>query len=190
MHPIELLNTMKTLLNFDDDDVSRLQTMGSILIPYASDMAQRFYASLEQFEECKQIILEQPDRREKLYHTLISWYTQIYSGNYEQQYAERRWIIGLVHVKLWIPPHFVVGAMENVYLFSANKLKHHQQDLPEDMLLYIQSLSKMLRIDLAFIEQSYAESVNKAMAHEIGANEALLRRVVESGATTLLNEIR
>lgn len=189
-HPIELLNTMKTLLDFNADDVTRLQAMGPLLIPHADEMAQRFYASIEQFDECRQIISDPPGRRQNLYHTLTEWYAQIFSGNYDQQYAERRWIIGLVHVKVWIPPQYVVGAMENVYRFSAGKLSEQQQDLSGGLLPYIESLSKMLRIDLAFIEQSYAESANKAMALEIGANEALLRRVVETGAVFLLNEIR
>jgi len=189
-HPIELLNTMKTLLDFNADDVARLQTIGPLLIPHADEMAQRFYASLEKFDECQQIISEHPDRRQNLHRTLTQWYAQIFSGHYDQQYAERRWIIGLVHVKVWIPPRYVVGAMENVYLFSAHKLIEKRQDLSGDLLPYIQSLSKMLRIDLAFIEQSYAESANKAMALEIGANEALLRRVVETGAVFLLNEMR
>ena len=190
MHPTELLNTMKTLLDFNADDVTRLQAMGPLLIPHANEMAQRFYVSLEKFDECQQIISEHPDRHQNLHYTLTKWYTQIFSGNYDQLYAERRWIIGLVHVKVWVPPYYVVGAMENVYLYSAHKLSEQRQALSEDLLLYIQSLSKMLRIDLAFIEQSYAESVNAAMALEIGANEALLRRVVETGAVLLLNEAR
>lgn len=189
-HPVELLNTMKTLLNFDEADVARLKTLGPVLIPHAAEMAEKFYATLEQFEECREIIAAHPERREKLRSTLTNWYAEIFSGDYGSEYAERRWIIGLVHVKVWIPPYYVVGAMETVYIFSARKLNEIETTFSGNELFYIESLSKMLRIDLAFIEQSYAQSINKAMALEIGTNEALLHRVVESGATLLLTEMR
>ena len=190
MHPVELLNTMKTLLNFDETDVAHLKTMGPLLTASSAEMAECFYTSLERIEECRQIIAAFPDRRAKLQGTLIGWYAGIFSGVYDEAYAAQRWVIGLVHVKVWIPPQYVVGAIETVYAFSAKKLKAQETALGGDAMPYVESLAKMLSIDLAFIEQSYAQSMNKALSQEIGTNEALLRRVVESGVSTLLKEIR
>lgn len=190
MHPVELLNTMKTLLSFDETDIARLKTLGPLLVPGANEMAACFYHSLEKIEECRQIIAAYPERRGKLHGTLTHWYAEIFSGQYDENYAAQRWIIGLVHVKVWIPPQYVVGAMETVYAFSAQKLKAHQDALGGDIQPYIESMSKMLSIDLAFIEQSYAQSMNRALSQEIGTNETLLHRAVSSGVSALLDEAR
>ncbi len=190
MHPVELLNTMKTLLDFNETDIARLKTIGPLLTASSAEMAECLYASLEKIEECRQIITAYPDRRAKLQGTLIGWYAGIFSGVYDEAYAAQRWIIGLVYVKVWIPPQYVVGAIETVYAFSAKKLKAQESALGGDSQPYIESLAKMLSIDLAFIEQSYAQSMNKALSQELGTNEALLHRVVESGVNTLLKEMR
>jgi hypothetical protein len=190
MIPEELLQTMKTLLEFNDKDTTNLKAMGPLLTPYAGAMAQLFYGALDRVPEAKAILDAEPERRNRLHATLDVWYKEIFSGNYGNAYAERRWIIGLVHVKVGIPPKFVVASVENVYLFSARKLSEVQDLLSSSLEENCISLSKLLRIDLAFIEQSYAQSTSRAMALEIGASEALFKRFASKGAEDLLAEAR
>lgn len=190
MVPEELLQTMKTLLNFNDQDVANLKAMGPLLIPHATEMTQVFYEALSRSPEAKAILDGDSGRRERLHSTLDAWYKEIFAGSYGDAYAQRRWIIGLVHVKIGIPPKFVVGSMKNVYVFSARKLGEMQGQLTGTLHDNCISLSKTLGIDLAFIEQSYAQSTSRAMALEIGASEALFKRFASKGAEDLLAEAR
>jgi len=190
MVPEELLQTMKTLLEFNDKDVATLKALGPLLIPHSEEMSKVFYGSLDRIPESKAILDAEPDRRNRLHSTLDTWYKEIFSGDYGDAYADRRWIIGLVHVKLGIPPKFVVGSIENVYIFSVHKLDNVESQLTSSLEETCLSLSKLLRIDLAFIEQSYAQSTSRAMALEIGASESLFKRFASKGAEDLLTEAR
>lgn len=190
MVPEELLQTMKTLLDFNEKDVANLKAMGPLLTPHTAAMAQIFYDALDRIPESKAILDGDPGRRDRLHTTLDAWYREIFAGDYGNAYAQRRWIIGLVHVKIGIPPKFVVASIKNVYVFSARKLGEIQSQLTGTLHDNCISLSKMLGTDLAFIEQSYAQSTSRAMAIEIGASESLFKRFASKGAEDLLTEAR
>ena len=190
MQPIELLKSMQQMLNFDETDSQRLVEIGPVLLPHGSALAETFYAALDRMPETKAVLDESSDRRMRLHQTLIEWYTQIFSGQYDEAYANRRYIIGLVHVKVGIPPRFVVGLMENVYRFSARQLIGSHSQLNGPLGAYIDSLTKMLSIDLAFIEQSFAETSLRSMSLELGADERLFRRFMGRGVQDLLAEAR
>jgi hypothetical protein len=190
MQPLDLLKTVHTTLEFSDADKQRLMAMGKLLTPHTDAMADLFYQRLDANPASKAILDADPTRRGKLHKTLEEWYQQVFSGQYDDAYAQRRWIIGLVHVRLGIPPMFVVGSMENVYRFSARKLGEAAGQLTGSLEENVESLSKMLATDLAFIEQSYAESTLRAMASEMGANEQIFKRFMTKGATDLLEEAR
>jgi hypothetical protein len=190
MQPIELLKTMHTMLDFTAADSQRLMEIGKLLTPHANALAETFYAALDANPTSKAILDAEPDRRTRLHQTLNDWYAEIFSGKYDDAYAARRWIIGLVHVRLGIPPMFVVGSMENVYRFSARKLGESAGQLGGPLEGYVESLTKMLNTDLAFIEQSYAESTLHAMATEMGADDRIFRRFMSRGAGELLQEAR
>ncbi len=190
MQPVELLKTMCTMLDFSDADSKRLVEMGKLLIPHAAELAERFYAALDSNAESKAILDAEPERRARLNKTLSEWYEQMFSGQYDEAYAQRRWIIGLVHVRIGIPPMYVVGSMENVYRFSARKLGQMAGQLNGSLNDYVESLTKMLCTDLAFIEQSYAESTLRSMATEMGADARIFQRFMTRGAGELLEEAR
>lgn len=190
MNPIDLLHDMHQLLSFTAEDRRRLMELGPRLLPHSEGLANMFYSALDAIPASKAILDAEPGRRMKLHQTLVEWYTQIFSGQYDEAYAQRRWIIGLVHVRIGIPPMFVVASIENVYRFSARKLVELGGPPGEPIEAYIEALTKMLSTDLAFIEQSYAQSTIRAMANEMGTNEKLFQRFMHKGATELLQEAR
>lgn len=190
MKPLELLTAMQTMLDFNDGDRQRLVEMGKLLVNHSNGLADAFYAALDKHATSKAILDENPERRAKLHQTLADWYLSMFNGPYDDAYAQRRWIIGLVHVRLGIPPLFVVSSMENVYRFSARKLGEMAGQLGGPLETYIESLTKMLNTDLAFIEQSFAESTLRSMANEMGADERIFKRFMQRGAGELLEEAR
>jgi len=190
MQPIELLNITSTLIGFTDADRQRLVQLGPLLTPHAEALAEMFYAALDTSPISKAILDAEPDRRSRLHKTLVQWYAEVFSGTYDAAYAQRRWIIGLVHVRVGIPPMFVVGSIENVYRFSAQRIAEAAGQLSGALADYLDSLAKMLHIDLSFIEQCYAQSSLRAMSNEMGADEKLVQRFAAKGANELLEEAR
>lgn len=188
-NPVELLAIMKMFLGFDKNDVVRMEDLKSVLVPYTAEMVQKFYASLEQLEDCRKTIATRPEQRETLQNILVTWYAEIFSGNYGSEYAERRWNIVLMLLKDEIPFYCVIGAIGTVYLFSARKLNEDVVTFSGDVLPYVESLSKLLQIDLSFIEQAYEQSMSSAIMLDSGISQTMFHRIVESRFTFLLDEI-
>ena len=190
MQPIEILNTVQKLMDFNETDSKRLMQIGPLLTAFGEQLADMFYSALDTSPISKAILDAEPNRRIRLRLTLMEWFEQIFSGKYDAAYAQRRWIIGLVHVRIGIPPMFVVGSIENVYRFSAHKLVEMTERLNGPLHECLNALNKMLYIDLAFIEQCYAQSSLRAMSNEMGADANLVQRFASKGASELLDEAR
>lgn len=95
-------------------------------------------------------------------------------------YAERRWKIGLVHVRLGIGPQHVVPAMATVIYEVGKRLtKDSKSANLKD------ALGRMCMIDLAFIEQAYIEVSSSAVLRETGWSEGLFKRLIVSGAKAM-----
>ena len=190
MQPIEILNTLQKMIEFTEADSKRLMQVGPLLTSFSEQMADMFYYALDTTPASKAILDAESNRRIRLRLTLMDWFEQIFSGKYDEAYAQRRWIIGLVHVRIGLPPMFVVSSIENVYRFSAHKLVEMTDRLNGPLPECLNALNKMLYIDLAFIEQSYAESSLRAMSNEMGAEANLVQRFASKGASELLDEAR
>jgi hypothetical protein len=106
----------------------------------------------------------------------------MFSGidNWGNDYADRRWKIGLIHVRIGIGLQHVVPAMATVVREVSKKLEAEGKG---DKLSV--ALGKICMIDLAFIEQAYVEVSSNAVLKETGWTEGLFRRLIATGAGTL-----
>lgn len=82
----------------------------------APEMAEHFYAYLGRDEEMNAMLTATDGRMHRLRETFIEWFHEMFTGMDEwgKDYAERRWKIGLVHVRIGIGPQHVVPAMATV----------------------------------------------------------------------------
>lgn len=190
MQPIEILNTVQKMIAFTEADGLRLLQMGPLLTSFSEQMADMFYYALDTTPASKAILDAESNYRIRLRLTLMQWYEQIFSGQYDAAYAQRRWISGLVHARIGIPSVLVVSSIENVYRFSAHKLVEMAERLNAPLHECLNALNKMLCIELAFIEQSYAESSARALSNEMGLDVNLIQHLASRGATELLEEAR
>lgn len=158
MLPYELLKAMQSQVDFNETDQKRLQEIGLWLLPYSVGLAKTFYAPFDKCPVNKALLDSLPGRRTKLRLLVGDWYTGVFNGPYDMAYAQRRWIMGVVHFRLNIPLVLMVNAIESVYRCSARQVGESAPWLKGPVIGYIVSLTKMLNIDLAFVGQSYAES--------------------------------
>jgi hypothetical protein len=97
-----------------------------------------------------------------------------------KDYAERRWNIGLVHVRIGIGPQHVVPAMATVIREAGHRAKKDGKS--EEIK---DALGRICMIDLAFIEQAYVEVSSEAVLRETGWTEGLFRRLIATGANSM-----
>jgi hypothetical protein len=179
LNPREFLKTIKNRMDFDNNDQVILTSYADWGKTIAPEMADYFYNYLGNDEEMNAIINAVEGRVQRLHHTFIEWFGEMFTGidDWGDTYADRRWRIGLIHVRIGIGPQHVVPAMATVVREVSKKLNAEgkRDDLRD-------SLAKICMIDLAFIEQAYVEVSSTAVLQETGWTEGLFRRLIVTGA--------
>lgn len=179
LDPHTFMATMEKRIGFTSEDKNLLNSQADWGLAIAAEMADHFYAYLGRDPEMNTILNATEGRIHRLRETFIEWFHEMFTGmdGWGDAYADRRWRIGLVHVRIGIGPQHVVPAMATVVHQVGKQLKaNSQSDALQD------ALSKICMIDLAFIEQAYIEVSSAAVLKETGWTEGLFRRLVTTGA--------
>ena len=182
LEPQGFMQTMISRTNFNDEDRSLLNKNAAWGSEIASEMADHFYEYLGRDQEMNDLLHEKEGRMHRLRETFVEWFQEMFSGmdNWGDAYAERRWKIGLVHVRIGIGPQHVVPAMSVV----VEKLGDRAIADGKGEAVRV-ALAKIAMIDLTFIEQAYFEVTSKAVLQETGWTEKLFRRMIATGAGSM-----
>lgn len=176
------MTTMEKRVSFTNEDKTILKENADWGKAIASDMAEHFYDYLGRDLEMSAILNDKEGRSDRLRETFIQWFYEMFTGmdDWGNSYADRRWRIGLVHVKIGIGPQHVVPAMATVVNEVGKRLKVDGKD--ETLR---DALGRICMIDLAFIEQAYVEVSSAAVLRETGWTEGLFRRLIATGAGSM-----
>ena len=182
LDPHQFMSKMEQRSLFTAEDKTLLQSHADWGREIAPDMAEEFYSYLGRDEEMNAMLNEKEGRIHRLRETFIEWFAEMFTGmdDWGNDYADRRWRIGLVHVRIGIGPQHVVPAMATVVLEAEKRLIAESKPLELK-----ESLSKICMIDLAFIEQAYVEVSSAAVLRETGWTERLFRRLIATGADSM-----
>lgn len=182
LNPSEFMKTMEARMLFSNEDKATLKSYADWGKEIAAEMSDHFYSYLQRDAEMNAIISEPPERMERLRKTFIQWFNEMFTGidEWGDSYAQNRWKIGLIHVRIGIGPQHVVPAMATVVREVTKKLQAEGKD--EELKT---ALAKMCMIDLAFIEQAYVEVSSDAVLRETGWTAGLFRRLIATGAGTM-----
>ncbi len=182
LNPSEFMKTMENRMLFGDEDKATLKAYAEWGTTVASEMADHFYSYLQRDPEMNAIINEKEGRIERLRATFIEWFHEMFTGidNWGDTYAQNRWKIGLIHVRIGIGPQHVVPAMATVVREVTKKLQAEGKG--EELRI---ALGKICMIDLSFIEQAYVEVSSDAVLRETGWTAGLFRRLIATGAGTM-----
>ncbi|WP_017652187.1 protoglobin domain-containing protein [Fortiea contorta] len=182
LDPHAFLITLENRTGLTSEDKNLLKSQAEWGLEVAAEMADHFYAYLGRDSEMNGILHTGEGRIHRLRETFIEWFHEMFTGmdDWGKIYADRRWKIGLVHVRLGIGPQHVVPAMATVIHEVGKRLAADGKSA--DMK---DALSRMCMIDLAFIEQAYIEVSSNAVLKETGWSEGLFKRLITSGAKAM-----
>lgn len=178
LNPYELMGTMEQRLGFTIMDKTLLKSHADWGLQIAPQMADHFYDYLGRDAEMNAILnFGDNGRIHRLHQSFVEWFYEMFTGvdDWGKAYAERRWKIGLVHVRVGIGPQHVVPAMAMVVHQVDKQLK--VEGKPEELK---EALSRICMIDLAFIEQAYVEVTLSTVFQEAGWTESLFKRLIST----------
>lgn len=154
-----LLDELKRYVGFGEADVAALRSLRPELAPHFSRIAQAFYDRILAHPEAKKVLEGGESQVGKLKVTLTEWMEQLFDGQYDDSYYERRARIGRVHVRIAMPQHFMVTAMHVVRREFDVAIAQHLANDPAAWARARSAVEKILDLDLAIMLHTYREDL-------------------------------
>jgi rsbT co-antagonist protein RsbR len=146
----------KAFLEFDDRDVGHLQELTGLAQQYAVPVIEAFYRHLLSFP-VGQEFFEDRALLERVKQAQVRYFLDLTTGDYGPDYVENRLRIGAVHERIGLPVDADLG-MYNFYLRDVSKrLFEAWRDKPERVLTAIQSLLKLVFLDIGLALDTYID---------------------------------
>lgn len=150
-----LFEDLKRYVGFTAEDERLLRDSFPRLEPHFPDIAELFYARVLEHPEAAAALARGEKSVGSLKLTLVRWMSELLLGPWNEAYVERRARIGRVHVRIGLPQHYMVSAM-NVMRTSFDPLVNTREER--------RAIEKACDIDLALMLHTYREDLEAAQA--------------------------
>ncbi len=164
-------------VRFGEADAARLRALLPIVQPRLAWLTDNFYAAVRRSPGAS-AILHDPAQVERLKMTLQRWIVEMLTGPYDREYHARRLRIGVVHVRVKLPEHYVFAAM-NLLRQDLCEIAH--RSLPADAAWETcTALVRITDVELSIMSAAYLD------AHEEQRLRSLQHLIVENLPVTVL----
>src|SRR5262245_9736627 len=146
---------LQSYVDWTEADRQRVVAAGKLLAPHFPALVEDFYVEIERHPAAQRVITGGPSQVERLKQTLTNWLRDLLAGKYDEPYVARRWRVGLKHVEIGLPQVYTAAALSRLRNGMIRLLRSHWQGDESALCLALQSLNKLLDLDLAIIGDAY-----------------------------------
>ncbi len=170
MDPAKLFQRYQELqryVGWTEDDARAVHALAELIHPHLLPLIDDFYAEIERHPDARKVITGGSAQIERLKGTLVRWLRELFAGNYDQDYVLRRWRVGCRHVEIGLDQVFTNVAISRLRTGLVRALGNCWQGDLASLVSVIQSLDKLIDLDLATIEDAYqAEHLDQRQRSE------------------------
>ncbi|HYX85813.1 MAG TPA: protoglobin domain-containing protein [Gaiellales bacterium] len=148
------IDLRKRFLEFDDDDVSRLESMYDLTLEYVDQVIDGFYRHLLSFEETA-VFFRDPKVLEHVRRKQREYFVRLTQGDYEKEYVDDRLQLGAVHERIGLPVRSFLGMYAFYLRAIAARLLDAYRTEPERAFEAFHSLMKLLFLDIGLAVDTY-----------------------------------
>jgi signal transduction histidine kinase len=180
-------------VGFGAEDHRRLRALAPVARPFIPQVVNAFYDRLLTHPTAAAVFTGGTAQVDRLRETLADWLSDVLGGTYDQEYFNRRLRIGMMHVNVGLPQHFMVTG---IHLVREEMAKHLSEAKLPELGAFLVSFDRILSLDLAIILQSYqeghAEQVRTTERHAVKEQLTRAEHLAEIGrlAASLAHEIK
>lgn len=146
---------LQAYVEWNATDVERVRTAGRAVEPHVVALIDDFYAELVQHPAANQVIRGGTQQIERLKGSLRGWLQGLFHDEYDIEYVNRRWRVGLRHVEIGLDQTYANVALSRLRMGLARALEISWSVDQAELLAVQRSLNKLLDLDLAIIELAY-----------------------------------
>jgi uncharacterized membrane protein (DUF373 family) len=159
MCAMETIDRIKTHYHFSSKDAENLLHLKPFLEKYADEFVIEFYHFIKNFRHVdKYLKNEATVKRHQV--ALRKWYKALFAGDYGPDYVRGLEKVGMAHVKIDLPAHYVNAAFHFVKDFISAKIMKEFPDCTECVGLQ-RSAVKILDINLDIFTSSFIQEEKK-----------------------------
>src|SRR3990172_6471422 len=156
---MEPIDKIKANYNFTSGDTKNLLRLKPVMTADVDEFVEEFYNYVKNFEEAHRFLKDEATIK-RHQDALKLWFLNIFSGEYGARYFNTLEKVGMMHVKIMLPAHYVNATFNFVKNYSQDILKREIKD-NEDRLYLERSVVKILDINLDVFTSSYIEEEKK-----------------------------
>jgi signal transduction histidine kinase len=158
---------LQQYVGWNQDDAARVKAIALLLEPYLPPLIDDFYAEIERHPNAHRVITGGQPQVERLKGSLLRWIRELLSGPYDREYVRRRWQVGWRHVEIGLDQLYTNVALSRLRNGLIGALGVCWPGDRNGLVATVQSLNKLLDLDLAKIEDAYqAEYVARQQRSE------------------------
>jgi len=183
----------KEYSNFDQRDRQRIETVGDVVEPHFDALLSDFYSHLKTFDETVAIFGRSTKTFDHLREDQRAYLSQLFGGEYDQQYFESRARIGRIHDMLDLGPKIYLGAYNVFYEHMVDALVADIKDQleadgsaddalePADALDQLGenllSVFKIMNLDQQIVMDTYIHSYSQDIQRELDRQQSVSNTV-------------
>ncbi len=156
---MDRIEKIKAHYNFTSGDMKNLLSVAPVMEAKADDFVVEFYNYVKNFEDANRFLKDEAVIK-KHQEAIKLWFKKLFSGSYSEPYFHELEKVGMAHVKINLPAHYVNAAMHFVKIFCHDILHQNIKD-PTEYSYLMRSVDKMLDINLDIFTSSYIEEEKK-----------------------------
>jgi signal transduction histidine kinase len=146
---------LQRYVGWTDDDSRKVQELKPFVAPHFPALIEDFYAEIQKHPNALRVFTGGAEQIERLKGTLLQWLDQLFSGQYDEDYAYRRWKIGYRHVEIGLDQVFTNMALSRLRRGLMTILGAAWKGPIEALLARRQVVNTLIDLDLALIEDAY-----------------------------------
>lgn len=150
----ELYLELRRYVQLSDEELEQAPLIWNILQSFDEELIDDFYDEILRHPAARRV-LQGPDQVQRLKRTLRQWLAELFAGNYDKQFAARRWQVGYRHVQIGLPSIWVNAAMTRLRERSTEYIRQHCPHHPQLCMQLCSIVSRMMDLDLALIQDAY-----------------------------------
>ena len=184
----DILEDVKVLLNYSEEDLQILQSYSTTLQSWADEIIEEFYKVLLKDDRAKRIIEENNIDLNRLKAANKRWYLQIVSGEIDENFFLYSFFVGLVHIRYGVDNHLMIF-MADVLRRKFLELALKNFDKEEAFKIY-QSFSKIVAAFVGMTVEGYIFMLQKAFLDILGMKPELVQRLLTMELEQTLKSFR
>jgi hypothetical protein len=169
-----VLSELIVLMGISVEEQALLGDLADAAKALAPAMVEAFYGRLMQHEATAEYLHGTP--MERLHGTAARWFSELFCGKYDADYARQRMTIGHIHARIGLPVRYPLAMIDVVLPFGEAVATQSPHPLEAQV-----AFRKVLALDIAVFNQAYEDHHLRHLAELVGG-ERLARRLLTGEA--------